>query len=111
MLLLKIGGTKKNGKNKMENKLVIVRTQSAGVFFGFIESKNGQEVTMTNARRLWYWEGAASLSQLAATGTTRPDKCKFPVAVDKIVLLQAIEIIDVAEAAAATINAVPVWKF
>ena len=49
-------------------KLKIVRTYSAGVFFGEIESRNGQEVVMRNARRLWYGDGAASLSQLAVVG-------------------------------------------
>ena len=43
----------------------IVRTYSAGVFAGYIEARNGQEVVMRNARRLWMWSGAASLSQLA----------------------------------------------
>lgn len=87
----------------------IVRTYSAGVFFGIIESRNGQEVVMRNARRLWYWEGAASLSQLAVDGVTRPGSCKFPCAVDRVELLQAIEILDVTEKAKACIDAVPVW--
>jgi len=56
----------------------IVRTYSSGVFAGYIESRNGQEVVMRNARRLWYWIGAASLSQLAQSGTTDPKNCKFP---------------------------------
>ena len=48
-------------KNK-KLKYVIVRTYSAGVFAGELESKNGQEVVLRNARRIWYWSGAASLS-------------------------------------------------
>lgn len=87
----------------------IVRTYSAGVFFGIVESRSGQEVVMRNARRLWYWEGAASLSQLAMGGTTKPASCKFPCAVDRVELLQAIEILDVTETAKACIDAVPVW--
>ena len=43
----------------------IVRTYSAGVFAGYVASRNGQEVVIKKARRLWYWAGAASLSQLA----------------------------------------------
>ena len=88
----------------------IVRTQSAGVFAGFIESRNGQEVVMRQARRIWYWAGAASLSQLATDGTSKPTQCKFPVAVDKIELLQAIEIIDVTSVGKQSIESVPVWK-
>ncbi len=94
---------------KMSDKK-IVRTYSAGVFLGTIESRNGQEVVMRNARRLWYWEGAASLSELAMRGTSKPSGCKFPMAVDRVELLQAIEVLDVSEAALATIEAVPVWS-
>ena len=92
------------------NKYVIVRTYSAGVFAGEIESKNGKEVVLTNARRLWYWSGAASLSQMAVAGTSKPEDCKFPVAVPRVELLQAIEILDVSAEAKASIDAVPVWS-
>lgn len=87
----------------------IVRTYSAGVFAGEIESRNGQEVVMRNARRLWYWDGAASLSQLAMEGTKKPDNCKFPCAVNRVELLQVIEILDVTENAKKSIEDVPVW--
>lgn len=88
----------------------IVRTYSAGVFAGYIESRNGQEIVMINARRLWYWIGAASLSQLAQSGTTDPKNCKFPEEVSRVALLQAIEILDVTEKAKKSIAEVPIWK-
>lgn len=96
-------------KKKNADKYYIVRTFSAGVFAGNIKSRNGQEVIMTNARRLWYWSGAASLSQLAVDGTSSPQNCKFPVKVPEVVLLQVIEIIPMSEKAKASIDAVPVW--
>jgi len=91
-------------------KYVIVRTHSAGVFAGEIESRNGQEVVLLNARRLWYWAGAASLSQLATDGTSNPSSCKFPCEVARVELLQAIEIIDVTEKAKDSIKGVAVWR-
>lgn len=91
-------------------KYVIVRTYSAGVFAGELESRTGQEVVLLNARRLWYWAGAASLSQLAQSGTSKPDKCKFPEPVDRVELLQAIEILDVTPAARASIEGVKPWR-
>jgi len=94
----------------MADNRKIVRTYSAGVFFGEVESRNGQEVVMRNARRLWYWDGAASLSQLAQEGTVKPENCKFPVAVDRVKLLNAIEILDTTPAARASIDGVQVWK-
>lgn len=87
----------------------IVRTQSAGVFAGYLESRNGQEVVLRKARRLWYWDGAASLSQLAMEGVSKPQNCKFPVEAEKVELLQAVEILDVTKQAQESIAAVKVW--
>ena len=94
---------------KAKSKYVIVRTYSAGVFAGTLVSRKGQEVVLENARRLWYWAGAASLSEMAVAGTNRPGECKFPIAVPRIELLNAIEIIDVTSAAKASIEGVPTW--
>jgi len=93
-----------------KRKYVIVRTYSAGVFAGELESRKGQEVVMRNARRLWYWDGAASLSQLAMEGTSKPQNCKFPCEVDRVELLQAIEILDVTLKAQESIKGVKVWQ-
>ncbi len=93
-----------------KSKYVIVRTYSAGVFAGYLSSRKGQEVVLTKARRIWYWEGAASLSQLAQEGTSQPGKCKFPIEVDRVELLQAIEILDVTPKAQKSIASVKVWE-
>ena len=61
----------------MDNRYYIVRADRAGVFAGHIKSREGQEVTMTDARRLWYWDGAASLSQMAVEGVKKSQNCKF----------------------------------
>lgn len=91
-------------------RYVIVRTYSAGVFAGELESRNGQEVVLKNARRIWYWDGAATLSQLAMEGTSKPNTCKFPCEVEKVELLQVIEILDVTEKARESIKKVKVWS-
>lgn len=65
---------------------------------------------MRDARRIWYWDGAASLSQLANTGTSKPQTCKFPAPVNRVELLQAIEILDVTKEAEKSIREVPEWK-
>ncbi len=88
----------------------IVRTYSAGVFAGYLESRNEKEVVMRDARRLWYWDGAASLSQLAVDGVKAPENCKFPVAVDKITLTEAIEIIPCTNKARESIQGVRIWE-
>lgn len=97
----------------MESKIgkkVIIRGDRSGVEFGTLVENNGREVTLKNARRIWYWDGAASLSQLAKDGTSNPSNCKFTVTVDSITILDAIEIIPCTDKAIKSIEEVAVWK-
>ena len=97
---------------KMAENYVIIRTRSAGVFAGELVSKsqNGKNVVLNNARRIWYWKGAASLSQLAMEGTNDPNGCKFPCEVKTIELTEVIEIINCTEKAQTSIKGVPIWE-
>lgn len=88
----------------------MVRTYSAGVFAGYVKERNGKEATLVNARRIWYWDGAASLSQLAMEGTKKPENCKFPCEVDTVILTEVVEIIPMTEKAKKSIAEVPVWE-
>lgn len=94
----------------MIGKYVIVRGDRSGVFAGNLVSQEGQKVELKDCRRLWYWSGAASISQIATEGVKNPRSCKFTVTVDDIVILDAIEMIPTTAAAEANIKAVPVWK-
>lgn len=91
-------------------KKVIIRGDRSGVFFGTLEAKEGHEVELSNCRRLWYWDGAASISQIALEGVTRPDNCKFTVTLPSIVIEDAIEIIPCTDKAIKVIEGVDVWK-
>ena len=95
---------------KFIGKKVIIRGDRSGVFFGTLAEKEGQEVRMENCRRLWHWDGAASISQLAVDGTKKPSVCKFTVTVDEIVITDAIEIIPCTETAVESIEGVEEWK-
>ncbi len=88
----------------------IVRTFSAGVFAGYLKSREGKEVVLIHARRLWYWKGAASLSQLSVDGVSCPNECKFPCEVAQVFLTEAIEILPCSAKAKASISMVPIWK-
>lgn len=90
---------------------VIVRTYSAGVFAGYIEkaSEDGKKVTMRGVRCLWSWEGAASLMQLASTGTCRPDECRFTVTIDRLELTEVIEVLYCTEKAKKQIEGMKAW--
>ena len=95
-----------------KKKYVIVRTYSMGVFAGELERREGNEVTLKNARRLWHWEGAASLSQLATDGTSDPKNCKFPKEVLSVDLISpyGLEILDVTDKARESISSVKIWE-
>ena len=98
-----------------KDKYVLVRTKTAGVFAGYIKerkvTKAGVEAVLTKVRRIWYWDGAASLSQLAVDGVSKPENCKFPVEVPTIEVSEVIEILDISEKAKKSIASVPVWAF
>ena len=91
-------------------KEVIVRGEASGVFFGVLAARDGHEVRLTDCRRLWYWDGAASISQLAKYGTKSPENCKFTVTVDEIEIIDAIEVIPCTLEASESIKSVDIWK-
>lgn len=94
----------------MNKQKFIVRCYGAGVFYGEIVNRNGQEAELVNVRQIWRWSGAASLMQLASEGVTRPRDCKFTVEVKSLVVTQVIEIIPCTEKAMKSIEAVEVWR-
>lgn len=85
----------------------IIRTFSAGVWFGEISEKSGNEVIVKNARRLWRWaaDGSVSLSAVAANGVDAKN-CKFAPTVTEV-WLEAIELIECKDAAIVSIEGVP----
>jgi len=88
----------------------IVRARGAGVFFGQIKERKGGEVTMTNARRIYYWSGATDCSQLAAEGVKNPGSCKFTLPVDEVVLLDVVEMQKCTPDAISSLKGVKTWK-
>lgn len=93
----------------MIGRYCMVRTYSAGVFAGTVQSRDRDEIVLKKARRIWYWKGAASLSQLATTGTSKPKECKFPAPVAEVLLRGVIEILPITDTAAKSIAKVPEW--
>jgi hypothetical protein len=91
-------------------KYVIVRADRAGVFAGTLSEKSGTEVVLKGARHIWYWDGAASLSEMAIRGVSKPENCKFPEPLERIIVLGVIEIIPCTKEARKSIEGVPAWK-
>ena len=109
-----INGEKYVPANEMAEQLdgmnyCIVRTYSAGVFAAYVESRDGKEAVLRQARRLWYWDGANSLSDIANKGVTNPENCKFTAPVDREIVTEVIEILYATEEAQNNIAEVKEW--
>ena len=101
----------KKAVEKTKKRMVIIRAKEAGCFYGALESRPTEtSVILTQARRLWYWSGAASLSQMAEEGVSDPRNCKFPPAVARQEILGVIEILEASEKCCASIEGVPAWR-
>ena len=90
-------------------KITLVRTHTAGVHFGIVKKHKGKEVTLVLARRLWSWEGACSLSQVAVDGVSLASS-KISVTVPQIILTEAIELITMTEKASKQMMEAEPWK-
>ena len=89
---------------------VVVRSAPSGVWLGRLVARIGGEVTLGDARRLYFWDGAATLSQLALDGVSKPESCKFPDAVPHVVVLDVCEIIPATAKAVKSVQAVTPWR-
>lgn len=97
--------------NKLLNNYCVVRGDRSGAFFGIVKSINGQTVEMEKVRRLYYWDGAGSLSQVAVDGVSKPKNCKFTVTVENVLLTDVIEINLATEKAIKNIKEVAEWSY
>jgi len=88
----------------------IVRTYSAGVYFGYLKEEKGDECILVNARNVWYWSGAASLLQMANEGVSKPDECKFTQEVAEIKLKGVIAILKCTKEAQDNLSSVKIWS-
>lgn len=94
----------------MIGKEVIVRATQAGVFFGTLKEQDGDTVKLENARKLWYWQGAAAVEQIALEGVKHPDQCKFTVFVDELVIFGVNQVIPCSEKSANQLKEIDIWK-
>ncbi len=99
---------------KLLNKRVIIRADRAGVFYGTLAEieplGDKYQVELTDCRRIWYWSGAASITQLACEGVKNPSACKFTMTQKSIVVNGVIEVHGCTEESINSIEAVAVWK-
>ena len=93
------------------NQKCIIRCTNAGVFYATLTEFDNTTNTavLADCRRIWYWSGAASLSQLAMEGVKKPKECKFTMVVPSMAVTEVIEMIPCTDKAIKNIEAVKVW--
>ncbi len=82
---------------------VLIRTYAAGVHFGTLKARNGTEVTLSNARRIWSWNGANTLHEIATTGIDQ-SQSNVSQPVLEIDLTNVIEVIPLTEFASTNLE-------
>lgn len=92
-------------------KHVIVRSNLAGVFFGILTAKDGDELTLSNARKFYYFSGANTVEDLANQGALNVNKCKLTVEINVIVISKFEQILPCTDKAIAQIKTIPIWTY
>ena len=92
-------------------KYCVIRTYSAGVHIGYVKEfgiKQPQHAKLINSRRLHYWDGAASLSQVAMDGVN--SSSRIAMELPEIELTDVIEVIPCSEEATKFFKGAKIWK-
>jgi len=89
---------------------VVIRSRDSGCHAGFLKEEEGNNLTLVESIRLWFWSGAATLSQLAEEGVTKPEDCKFGMPVSEITVYGCCEKIQATTKARKSITGVKSWK-
>jgi len=89
----------------------VIRTYSAGVHIGFVKEfgeKHPQHAKLLKSRRLHYWDGACSLSQVALDGVS--NNSRIAMELPEIELTDVIEVIPCSASAAKFFQGAKAWK-
>lgn len=96
--------------NRFIGRKVMVRTYSAGVHFGELIQKSGQQAILKDSRRVHYWVKAASLSQLSQEGSGDLSECRIAMTIPEILLDRVIEVIPMSDKAIKNLYGAKEWK-
>jgi hypothetical protein len=106
--------TKKPAAKKPVRPFVIARCRMAGVHAGYLGAEKGGRLTRHDSRRIWYWEGAASLSEIAVYGCNpaKSANCKFSAKIATLTVLSTdvFELIYCQPAGQRMIESQPEWR-
>ena len=90
-------------------KSVLIRTYSAGIHFGYLKKQDGKVGTLVNTRRIYTWQGACSLSQIARDGVD-VENSKISVMIPENTFTEIIETMPLSGKALKNLMEAPEWK-
>ena len=90
------------------NQKYIIRCDRAGVFYAEITERRGDEADLKDARRIYYWNGAETLSELSQNGVN--PHSKITTSVPSMTVLGVIEVIPCSEKCQKVIDGIKEWK-
>lgn len=91
-------------------KRVMVMCETSGLLYGELVTRNHQEVTLANCRRVYSYSGACSIDQLAVEGSKEPQNCIVTCPVERYIVLDAIEVITMTNKSWYSLNRIRSWK-
>ena len=86
----------------------IVRADRAGVFFGKISEKTANSVTMTDVRKIHYWQGACAVEEISQSGVA--DSSRLTVIIPEMEIANPIQILPCTGAATNNLKGKVEWK-
>lgn len=98
-------------KSNLIGKYCIVRSNLAGVFFGILTNKEGDELTLSKARKFYYFSGANTVEDLAHQGALNVSKCKLTVEIEEIVISKFEQLLPCTKEAIEQIKSIPIWTY
>ena len=98
----------KKTESALINETVIARMYRAGVFMGILAHIDSDIVRLTNVRRIYYWQGALSVTDMASNGI-KGGKVTKPCDVVEFNRSALVEINKCSDKAAECITAIKPW--
>ena len=88
----------------------IIRSDRFGIYFAEVKSQTEKTIVLQNARNIHYWNGAASVLQLATDPTNLRSNTRITMSVDTLSITDTVMVIPCTKVAEDFLKAFPVWK-
>lgn len=100
----------KTTNSALIGKKIIARIERAGVFHGILDYKDAEITRMKDVRRIYYWKGALSVTDMAVNGILNDSQVTIPASVVEFETPQVVELIECSNISSEIIENIKPWK-